>query len=604
MTVIRRLSSHLINQIAAGEVVERPASVVKELVENAIDAGATRVDVTLREGGASFIQVMDNGCGMEPEDLMLATERHATSKLPHENLFDIKTLGFRGEALPSIGAISRLSLMSRQKDAENGWRLSVDGGVITPLEPLAMAPGTTVEVRDLFYAVPARLKFLKTPQTELNHIVDILERLSLVHSTLTFTLKTEHRTVMELKGVEATAAGLLTRCHAIMGNEFDSNALEVNRVSGGFALQGFISVPTLNRVNAQCHYFYVNGRPVRDKIFSGAVRAAYRDLLAHDRHPLLGLFLTVPSADVDINVHPTKAEVRFRDPGFIRHFVANALSQTLATVGHTVSTHVASSALSRMTPAALGVQMTLPTGNPRSSAAYTYPSRAPSPTAFTAHEPTGFYVPPLSAQAVTADVVVAEDIQPLPLGRACVQLHDTYIVSETHDGLIIVDQHAAHERLVYERLKEDVNAQGVKRQILLIPEVVELNPREHGGLLAHVEEMHQWGLVVEEFGPGAVVVREVPALLGSIDIKSLVRDLAHDIAEHGVSYKLSENVHAVCSLMACHGSTRAGRKMSVPEMNDLLRSMESTPYSGQCNHGRPTHIVLKLKDIETLFGRR
>lgn len=606
MTVIRRLSSHLVNQIAAGEVVERPASIVKELVENAIDAHATQIEVTLRGGGISFIQVVDNGCGMAPEDVSLSIERHATSKLPNENLFDIKTLGFRGEALPSIGAISRLKVMSRVTGADMGWGLSVEGGVPFPIEPVAMNPGTVMEVRDLFYAIPARLKFLKTPQTELNHIVDILERISLAHPARAFSLKTEHRTIFQMEKASNTLSGTLERLHAVMENEFRDNALEVNRESNGFGLQGFIGVPTLNRVNAQSQYFYVNGRPVRDKIFSGSVRAVYRDLLSSDRYPMVGLFLTVPWDEVDINVHPAKAEVRFRDPGFIRHFVVDSLTKALSAVKHAVSTHVASHALSRMEPAALGRQMPLPgwSSQPILSAS---PYLSQKENMSKESVALAVRASDVSSPSVPGDsevTVQSDPFQDFPLGMACAQVHGTYIISQSRDGLVIVDQHAAHERLVYEHLKNEMAIHGIKRQVFLIPEVVELKPQECDLILAHSDDLCRLGMVIEVFGPGAVIVREMPAILQTLDTKSLVRDLAHEMVEHGTSYKLSEKINEVCSLIACHGSTRAGRKMSLAEMNDLLRAMESTPYSGQCNHGRPTHIVLKLKDIETLFGRR
>ncbi len=590
MGSIRRLPSNLINQIAAGEVIERPASAVKELVENAIDAGATHIDILLRDGGRSLITVIDDGRGIPSQEIPLALERHATSKLPDEDLFNITSLGFRGEALPSIGAVSRLTLTSRTEASSEGWKVSVEGGILGPLEPTPFPLGTKIEVRDLFFAVPARLKFLKTPPTETAHVTEIVQRLAMAYGQISFTLKTDQRTLLSLDAVSDTPEGQLKRLSEIMGAEFFDNTLPVDAEREGFKMTGFISLPTLNRSNAQMQFLFVNGRPVRDKILAGAVRAAYQDFLSHDRHPLLTLFLEIPSRYVDVNVHPAKTEVRFQDSGFVRGFIVSVLKSTLSGMAHRTSTSSSQQALEAMRPSF----------SPQRQNTFGYKQPSFSPTSLFVQES----APALAPSART--LVAEQEPSPthFPLGAACAQIHETYIIAQTEDGLVIVDQHAAHERLVYERLKKDMEATGVKRQLLLIPEVVEVTEAELTLLIQHQQDLETLGLVFEEFGDKALVIREIPSLLGHTDIRLLVRDLAEELVEQGVSFKLKEKIHEVCSLMACHGSVRSGKKMTIPEMNDLLRQMEATPYSGQCNHGRPTQVDLKLNDIEKLFGRK
>jgi len=594
---IRRLPETLVNQIAAGEVVERPAAAVKELVENALDAHARHIDVTMGDGGRALIAVTDDGCGMSADEIVLAVERHATSKLPDDDLVRIDTLGFRGEALPSIGAVARLSVASRPREAGAGadapaWSLAIEGGKQGALKPAAQAPGTRIEVRDLFYATPARLKFLKGVRTEVSHAQDALNRLAMAHPHVGFTLNADGRELVRLEGVEGDLFDArLRRLGAIMGREFAENALPIDAEREGIRLSGYIGLPTLNRGTAKHQYLFVNGRPVHDKLLHGAVRGAYRDVLAHDRYPLLALFLDLPAEAVDVNVHPTKAEVRFRDPGLVRGLIVGACKHALAAAGHRASSSVATAALGAARP------FEFPAGPIRSS------GRSFTEAAAVYHAPLpGLATAPAAVQ-VPADESAA-DFEDYPLGAARAQVHATYVVAQTSDGIVIVDQHAAHERLVYERMKRQLAAGGVASQILLIPEVVELDEAAASRLAARADELRELGLVVERFGPGALAVRETPALLGEVDAGALLRDLADELSELGDTLSLRERLGAVCSTMACHGSVRAGRRLNVEEMNALLRQMEETPHSGQCNHGRPTYIELKLADIERLFGRR
>ncbi len=586
---IRRLPEGLVNRIAAGEVVERPAAAVKELVENAIDAGATRIDVALREGGASLIIVADDGIGMSAEDLALAIERHATSKLLEDDLVRIRTLGFRGEALPAIGAVSRLSIASRRRGSADCWSIAVAGGTANSLTPASGGEGTRVEVRDLFYATPARLKFLKAPRTELDHAIDVVERLAMAHPAIAFTLAEGERTRVRLPAVSGDwETARLERLGAVLGRDFAANALSIAAEREGHRLTGFAGLPTLNRGTSAGQYLFVNGRPVKDKLLLGAVRGAYQDFLARDRHPVLALFLDLPPEAVDVNVHPAKAEVRFREAGLVRGLIVGALKHALAEAGHRASTTVADSALSAFRP-------------------NTYAAPLPGrPSRGLAERAQAFYAPlpgtdhPAAAPTETGP----QEPSSFPLGAARAQLHGTYIVAQTADGLVIVDQHAAHERLVYERMKEALATGGIHRQALLLPEVVELDEAAAGRLLARAEEWRELGLVLEPFGAGAVVVREVPALLGQVDATGLVRDLADELTEFGQALSLKEKLEEVAGTLACHGSVRAGRMLNAEEMNALLRQMEATPHSGQCNHGRPTYVELKLADIERLFGRR
>jgi DNA mismatch repair protein MutL len=600
MSALRRLPSTLVNRIAAGEVVERPASAVKELVENAIDAGARRIVVTLKEGGRSFIAAVDDGQGMSAEELALAVERHCTSKLPDDDLSDIRTLGFRGEALPSIASVSRFAITSRAQGAAEAWTLEIDGGVKGKVRPAAHPAGTRVEVRDLFFATPARLKFLKEPRAEASHVADALRRLAMAHPAIAFRLESEERALIDLPAaaaslLEEAGAARLARLGAIMGRDFADNALAIDANREGFRLTGFAGLPTLNRPTSQHQYLFVNGRPVRDKLLAGAVRGAYQDFLARDRHPMVALFLEAPAALVDVNVHPAKTEVRFRDAGLVRGLIVGALRTALAAAGHRASTTVAHAALGALRPHS-GYSTPLPMGSRHTVS-------MPRGLAEAAAE----FMAPLAEPSarVEAPVEAANgEGAAYPLGVARAQLHETYIVAQTDQGVVIVDQHAAHERLVHERLKDQLQADGVKRQALLLPEVVEVGDDGARRLAARASELAELGLVLEPFGLGAVVVRETPAVLGEIDIQGLVRDLADELADMGDHLSLKEKVEEVCGTLACHTSVRAGRRLTVEEMNALLRQMEATPHSGQCNHGRPTYVELKLADIERLFGRR
>jgi DNA mismatch repair protein MutL len=602
---IRLLPSNLVNQIAAGEVVERPSSVVKELVENAIDAGARHIDVVLRDGGRSEIVVADDGAGMDRDELVLAVERHATSKLPGDDLEQIATLGFRGEALPSIAAVSRMTLTSRAAGADTGWRLVIEGGAKGAPEPAAHPKGTRIEVRDLFYATPARLKFLKTERTEMFQAVDAVNRLAMAHPDIAFTVTDGEKAKVKLAAAGGDLfAARLDRLAAVMGREFRDNALAIEAAREGLRLTGYAGVPTLNRGNGSQQYLFVNSRPVRDKLLYGAIRGAYQDFLARDRHPMVALFLDCPAAAVDINVHPAKAEVRFRDPGLVRGLIVGALRHALAEAGHRASTTTAAAALGAMRPQGgagplppRGAGGFLPRGLAEAGAVYQHPGGDQGALAEMAR-------PAAPPGAGIADATGSADAVDFPLGAARAQVHDTYIVAQTRDGIVIVDQHAAHERLVYERMKAALAEAGVARQGLLIPEVVDLDEADADRLAARADELAELGLVLERFGTGAVVVREVPALLGASDVPGLVRDLAGELAELGDAFKLKERLEEVCGTMACHGSVRAGRRLNGAEMDALLRQMEATPHSGQCNHGRPTYVELRLDDIEKLFGRR
>ena len=605
---IRRLPDSLVSRIAAGEVIERPGAAVKELVENAIDARARRIDVTVTGGGRAGITVVDDGVGMTPEELRLAVERHATSKLASDDLLDIATLGFRGEALPSIGAVSRLSLTSRPRGAESAWTMNVEGGAIGRVEPAAHPPGTRIEARDLFYATPARLKFLKTERTEFGHAAEALKRLALAHPGIAFSVGDGSREVVRAAArQEDVFAARLGRLGEIVGRDFVENAVPVRAERDGAALSGYAGLPTLNRGNALMNFLFVNGRPVRDKLFGGAVRAAYQDFLARDRHPVVALFLELSARDVDVNVHPTKAEVRFRDSGLIRGLIVSALKHALAEAGHRASTTVGQAALGAARTPRFGTPRDGPfmapgahraprrgTGFEQSAAAFQGPLEAGAGAAFAPS------APPDAAEPAEEDGLRRD----YPLGAARGQVHATYILSQTGDGIVIVDQHAAHERLVYERIKKELSNAGVARQMLLLPEVVELPDDDVALLGSRAGEISELGLSVEPFGSDAVVVRETPAVLGEVDAASLVRDLVDGLRDLDDTLALRERLADVCSAMACHGSVRAGRRLSVEEMNALLREMETTPHSGQCNHGRPTYVELKLSDIERLFGRR
>jgi DNA mismatch repair protein MutL len=603
VSALRRLPGTLVNRIAAGEVVERPASAVKELVENAIDAGAARIDVVARDGGRTLISVTDDGRGMTADELTLAVERHATSKLPDDDLTAILTMGFRGEALPSIGAVGRLAITSRPADADSAWRITVEGGTVGAPEPAAHPPGTRVELRDLFYATPARLKFLRGERSESNQITDVLNRLAMARPDIGFSLSDGAR---EKFRYAAEAGDLfdarLARLGRIMGRDFADNAVALDAAREGALLTGYAGLPTLNRGNAQRQYLFVNGRPVRDRLLLGAVRGAYADFLARDRHPLVALFLELDPREVDVNVHPAKAEVRFRDSGTIRGLIVGALRHALAEAGHRASTTVAAAALGAVRPGEI----------PAHAYQYSAGHRPSAPPRGLAEQAAAFQAPfdhlppaaPPGAALAETDAPTEAGSPDYPLGAARAQLHETYIVAQTDDGLVVVDQHAAHERLVYERMKAALADNGVARQGLLLPEVVELDEASAARLAARAGELAELGLALEPFGEGAVVVRETPAMLGEVNVQALVRDLADELAELGEALGLKERLEDVCSTMACHGSVRAGRRLTADEMNALLREMEATPHSGQCNHGRPTYVELKLADIERLFGRR
>ena len=603
---IRRLPVSTVNRIAAGEVIERPSSVIKELVENAIDAGARDIDIVMSGGGRSLIRVTDDGHGMTPEELPVAIERHATSKLSDENLLDIETLGFRGEALPSIGSVSRLTVASRQAGADTGFEILVDGGAVSGPKPAALAPGTRVEVRDLFYATPARLKFLKSDRSEALSANDVVKRLAMAHPEIGFSLTTGERGGLRYRAIDTPGAGRLERLSDVMGREFAENAIEVEALREGVRLTGFAGLPTLNRANTQMQFLFVNGRPVRDKVLLGALKGAYMDFLARNRQPLAALFIELEPTHVDVNVHPAKAEVRFRDPGLVRGLIVGALKQALAEAGHRASTTIGAATLDALRPVhASG-------GRPPYRQSWTgQGSRgfAEAAAAFQApfdHAQAQTQTMPgldLPAGDAAADPP-PDDLLARPLGAARAQLHENYIIAQTEDGMVIVDQHAAHERLVYERLKAEQAAAGIARQPLLVPEVIDLDSADVERLAAQAEELARMGLVLEAFGPGAVVVREVPALLGDADIQSLVRDLADELAEMDQALSLKERLDHVLATVACHGSVRSGRRLKPDEMNALLRQMEATPHSGQCNHGRPTYVELKMTDIERLFGRR
>jgi DNA mismatch repair protein MutL len=600
--MLRRLPEATINRIAAGEVVERPASAVKELVENALDAGARHVDVVMADGGRRLITVSDDGVGMTRDELCLAVERHATSKLPDDDLLDIKWLGFRGEALPSIAAVSRLAITSRARAEAEAWRLEVEAGATSAPVPAAHPPGTRVEVRDLFFATPARLKFLKTARTELTHAVEALRRLAMANPAVGFQLRDGERRVLNLPPAQGDLfQARLDRLGAVLGREFAENALAIEAERQGLRLTGYAGLPTYNRGNAQQQYLFVNGRAVRDRLLVGAVRAAYMEVLARDRHPVVALFLELPAELVDVNVHPAKTEVRFREPGLVRGLIVSALRHALAEAGHRAASTVSAAALGAFRPE--GATVTpwparrpsgggLAHGLAEAAALYQAPEAPPERLPGTA-------LP--GARAVPATETVPDEH---PLGAARAQLHETYIVAESSDGIVVVDQHAAHERIVMERMKAELGTGGVARQLLLLPEVVELDEAGVARLAERTDELAELGLGLEAFGAGAVVVREVPALLGQTDVRGLVRDLADELAELDQALSLKDRLDDVAATMACHASVRAGRRLTVEEMNALLRDMERTPNAGQCNHGRPTYVALNLADIERLFGRR
>jgi DNA mismatch repair protein MutL len=590
--VIRQLDDAAINRIAAGEVLERPASAVKELVENSIDAGATRIEVVISDGGKTLIRVTDNGCGMTGADLPLALSRHATSKIDGSDLLNIRSFGFRGEALPSLGATGRLTITSRAKGADAAM-IAVAGGKTDGVKPAALSAGTVIELRDLFYATPARLKFLRTDRAEAQAVTDVVKRLAMAEPFVTFILRDvsngDNRTVFR---ADAETGDLFDALHGrlqvVLGKDFAENALRIDTQRDGFHLTGYAALPTYSRGAAVAQFLFVNGRPVRDKMLLGALRAAYMDVLSRDRHPVAALFVDCDPTLVDVNVHPAKSEVRFRDPGTVRGLIVSGLRHALADAGHRASTTVANATLGAMTPqpaAPRVYQMDRPSFSARSM---TFQAQAP-----------GFGEQP----SARFEPVVADEPDHLPLGAARAQVHENYIIAQTEKGIVIVDQHAAHERLVYEKLKRQMAENGVAAQALLIPEVVELSANEATHLLEIADDLAKFGLTIEPFGGNAVAVRETPAILGEVNAAAMIRDILDELADQGDSASVQARIEAILSRVACHGSIRSGRRMQAAEMNALLREMEATPLSGQCNHGRPTYVELKLADIERLFGR-
>ena len=597
---IRQLDEAAVNRIAAGEVVERPASAVKELVENALDAGARRIDVTYADGGKTLIRVADDGCGMTPDDLPMALSRHATSKIDGSDLLNIRSFGFRGEALPSLGAVGRLKITSRAEGAEAA-EITVSGGRHEPVRPAALTKGTVVELRDLFYATPARLKFLRSDRAEAQAIKDVVQRLAMAEPYVAFALRDatgggEGRVILRADATQGELFDALSqRLRGLIGNDFADNALPIDAEREGIRLTGFAALPTYSRGAAVEQFVFVNGRPVRDKLLIGALRAGYMDVLSRDRHPAAVLNLICDPERVDVNVHPAKAEVRFREPGVARGLIVSALRHALAEAGHRASSTVAGLTLGAMRPE--------PPATPR-----VYQMDRPSQTALrVAHSAQAPLAPELAEASARFDPPVAEAVDDEatshPLGAARAQVHENYIIAQTENGVVIVDQHAAHERLVYERLKSQREANGVAAQALLIPEIVDLSDGDAQLLLDHAETLSGLGLTIEPFGGGAIAVRETPAVLGAVNATALLKDILDELHDLGASQRLQSRIDAVLSRMACHGSIRSGRRMRPDEMNALLREMERTPLSGQCNHGRPTYVELKLSDIERLFGR-
>lgn len=592
---IRRLPEHLVNRIAAGEVVERPASALKELVENAIDAGATRIAVRLSAGGTELVEVIDDGCGMEPAEMALALERHATSKLPDDAIDQVTTLGFRGEALPSIASVARLTLESRTRSGAEGWARVVDNGTLEREGPAALPPGTRVRVEALFARVPARRKFLRSPRAEYAACLDVVKRLAMARPDLGFSVEHDGRRVLSVQPGETRPE----RVAALTDRELRDNSVAIDFVREGLVLGGVAGLPTFNRGVADHQYLFVNGRPVKDRLLAGAVRGAYAEMLARDRHPVVALFLEVPADAVDVNVHPAKTEVRFRDPALARGLIVSGLRRALDEAGHR--------SVQRPSEAALGMWQAEGAGAAPAPAPQLWEAAhgaaAELPRHYGVSDRRATFLAPPQARAEPAAAPVPETTR-FPLGVARGQVARTYIVAEAEDGLVLVDQHAAHERLVLERMRRGLQGSGVASQALLLPEVVELDEPACDRLEARAEELAAFGLELERFGPQAMLVRAVPAALGQGDVHGLITDLADELASYDEALSLRERIDAVMGTMACHGSVRAGRILSVAEMNALLREMEATPHSGQCNHGRPTWVKLAHGDIEKLFGRK
>ncbi|MEN9018725.1 MAG: DNA mismatch repair endonuclease MutL [Hellea sp.] len=609
--IIREMPTETVNRIAAGEVVERPASVIKELVENSVDAGASQIDIFYDGGGLGLISVTDNGSGMSENCLSVAIKRHATSKLLPDSegnwdLLNINTMGFRGEALPSIASVSRLQIKSQLKNVKNSWKITVEGGQQSSVVPAPrlIHHGTQVTVKDLFYATPARLKFMKSERSESLAISDNVKRLAMANPSIGFKLSNIKRTLFNVQKNQNDQKARLSRLASILGEDFTSNSILIDKIRDEISLSGYAGLPTYSRGNTQHQFLFVNGRPVRDKILHGAVRGAYQDFLARDRHPIVALYIDLPNDHVDVNVHPSKNEVRFRNPGLVRGLIVSALRHSLAAAGHRASTTTSHFALGKMQTGENQYTFQRNYNNPSNNATIRFDGsiHAESTLSQDTPYPTNYGFSAKFENNKEYNIEQDNDLYPLGIARA--QLHETYIISQTQDGIIIVDQHAAHERLVYEKMKASLEGQGIERQTLLIPEIVELSDADVQRLLDRKGELKDMGLSFEGFGEGAVAVSETPSLLGEMNIQKLMQDLADDISEYDEALSLKEKFEHVCGTMACHGSVRAGRILNNDEMNSLLRQMENTPHSGQCNHGRPTYVELKLADVERLFGRR
>lgn len=617
---IRVLPSNLVNQIAAGEVIERPASVIKELVENAIDAGATKVEVMLEGGGKNLITVTDNGNGISPEELTLAVERHATSKLPDNDLFNINFLGFRGEALPSIASVAKMTISSRQKGSDSGWQISVNGGDKGEVKPAAVALGTKIEVRDLFYTTPARLKFMKSDSSETAQCVDMLQRIALANPQISFYLESDGKKKVALNACQGELFDCRQRRVAdVLGGEFEENSVGIDAHNDFCKISGFIGVPTYNKANSLSEFLFVNNRPVRDKLILGAIKGAYQDMMTSGRYPACAVFIEVEPMYVDVNVHPTKAEVRFYDNGAIRSLLVGSIRHALSFGGQkSVETGGLEHLLERTIEGEETDLAPLHSPQPAKNYMLREPAAGFAATPFNhVHSFSGgrgkstaatMSIPALESKfsVRVAEEPTAETLEEVgELGLAKAQFHNTYIISQTEDSIVIIDQHAAHERITMERMKQSMaKHEQVPAQMLLLPEVVDLSLPEKENILEYAPQLAQLGLRLEEFGTSAVLVREIPALLGETDVKKLIKDMAAEISEWGGEYALSDKIHHICATIACHGSVRAGRQLNIEEMNRLLRDMEKTEHSGQCNHGRPTYVKIKLADIEKLFERR
>lgn len=614
---IRVLPSNLVNQIAAGEVIERPASVIKELVENAIDAGADKIEITLIGGGKNLITVSDNGKGISPEELPLAVERHATSKLPDNDLFNINFLGFRGEALPSIASVAKMTISSRQKGADSGWQISVNGGDKGEVRPAAVALGTKIEVRDLFYTTPARLKFMKSDSSEAAQCVDMIQRIALANPQISFYLESDGKKKVALNACQGELFDCRQRRVAdVMGGEFEENSVAIDAHNDFCRISGFIGVPTYNKANSLSEFLFVNNRPVRDKLILGAIKGAYQDMMTSGRYPACAVFIEVEPMYVDVNVHPTKAEVRFYDNGAIRGLLVGCMRHALSLGGQKSAE---TGGLEHLLKRTIEGEETELAQQPAENYMLREPAAGFAATPFNHVHSFGggnrgkstvstMSIPALESKfsvrvAEKPDSETLDEVGELGLAKA--QFHNTYIISQTEDSIVIIDQHAAHERITMERMKQSMaKHEQVQTQMLLLPEVVDLSLSEKENILEYAPQLAQLGLRLEEFGTSAVLVREIPALLGDTDVKKLVRDMAAEISEWGSEYALSDKIHHICATIACHGSVRAGRSLNIEEMNRLLRDMEKTEHSGQCNHGRPTYVKIKLADIEKLFERR